>query len=465
MPEVRLPLWLFFLLAFLAAVALVERLLVPGLRVVLRRRVRALVEELNARLALRLHPLKLAKKRAVEHMLTHDPEVLSAAERYRQEHGLSWPEVEDILASYAREIVPTFNVYLYYRWGYALARRFLRAIYRVRVAFADKNAFAAVNPEDSVVFLANHRSNVDYLLVAYLVSRHAAVSYAVGEWAKVWPLDTLIRRLGGYFVRRNTADPLYRKVLERYVQLAADAGITQGVFPEGRLTRDGALQPPKLGLLSYLLRRFDPQGPRDLVFIPVGINYDRVFEDRTHVQAREPSLGRGAQEVASWLVRLFWRWLTGRAHRFGYAAVNFGVPVSARALLAQTGELRTLSPEAFRDAVAAIGNTLWKAVAAVVPATPLPVFTQAGLELEEGGRASHAALRRRFGELAQAYASAGLLVPELEPGELYRFALRLALGRSLVHLEGDELVFTEDGKPLLAFYANSIRHHRIGSGA
>ena len=47
----------------------------------------------------------------------------------------------------------------------------------------------------------------------------AALSYAVGEWARVWPLQSLVRAMGAYFVRRNSKDALYRKVLERYVAI------------------------------------------------------------------------------------------------------------------------------------------------------------------------------------------------------------------------------------------------------
>ncbi len=55
----------------------------------------------------------------------------------------------------------------------------------------------------------------------------------------------------------------------------------QAFYPEGGLSRDGALQKPKLGLLDYMLRSFDSEDGRDLVFISVGINYDRTLEDRT----------------------------------------------------------------------------------------------------------------------------------------------------------------------------------------
>src|SRR3990172_4097513 len=127
----------------------------------------------------------------------------------------------------------------------------------------------------------NHRSNMDYVLVAFLAAERVALSYAVGEWARIWPLQTLIRSMGAYFVRRNSGDALYRVVLQRYVQMATESGVPQAVFPEGGLSVDGRLRSPRLGLLDYMLKTFDPDGERDLVFIPVGVNYDRVLEDRT----------------------------------------------------------------------------------------------------------------------------------------------------------------------------------------
>ena len=102
----------------------------------------------------------------------------------------------------------------------------------------------------------NHRSNMDYMLAGYLAADQAALSYAVGEWARIWPLSALIRAMGAYFVRRNSSDELYRRVLERYIAMATEAGVPQAVFPEGGLTRDGRMREPKLGVLDYMLRGF-----------------------------------------------------------------------------------------------------------------------------------------------------------------------------------------------------------------
>lgn len=458
MTRVTVPLWLLVLLVFLASVAVLERLILPGVRVVLRKRLRAVVEKINQRLSLKLKPFKLAKKKALEQLLVHDPEVLRLAEKYRQERSLSWREVEDLLAVYAREIVPTFSVYLYYRLGHALTKRVVRGLYKVRVGFWDRQAFSQIAPEDSVVFLMNHRSNLDYLLVAYLVSRHAAVSYAVGEWARVWPLDTLIRRLGGYFVRRDTSDPLYRKVLERFVRLATAAGLTQGVFPEGKLTRDGSLQPPKLGLLSYLLKGFNPQGERDLVFVPVGLNYDRVLEDRTHALGLPVSVA-GVRQMMGWACQQLWRGVWGRDHRLGYAAVNFGRPISTRALLAEIGDVRSLSPETFREVVSQVGAKLWQNVAAAVPATPVPLFCRTLLNQQKTEGVSAAGLYPALDAEAQRFRKLGVLVPELETGELFHFARKVVLARGWVQEQGTELHLRREAVPLVRFYANSLAHY------
>ena len=128
----------------------------------------------------------------------------------------------------------------------------------------------------------NHRSNMDYLIVAYMAASRTALSYAVGEWARIWPLQTLIRSLGAYFVRRNSKNPLYRRVLARYVQMATESGRGSGnVSRRADLAEMGACGRSSSGLVSYMVSAFDPTSDRDLVFVPVGINYDRVLEDRS----------------------------------------------------------------------------------------------------------------------------------------------------------------------------------------
>jgi glycerol-3-phosphate O-acyltransferase len=199
---------------------------------------------------LRLAPFDPGQRAKVVDTLVTDPEVRQAILEESAATESTEPVVAARVRRYAEEIVPQYNARLHHRVAYRLARRLATLLFRVRVGYVDEATLQQASSDASIVFVINHRSNMDYVLVAFLAAEHVALSFAVGEWARIWPLDSLLRGLGAFFVRRNSRDRLYRKVLERYVQVAVAHGVTQAVFPEGGLSRDGRLRPPA-GLLAY----------------------------------------------------------------------------------------------------------------------------------------------------------------------------------------------------------------------
>ncbi|HVF61838.1 MAG TPA: 1-acyl-sn-glycerol-3-phosphate acyltransferase [Thermoanaerobaculia bacterium] len=462
--SVSLPLWLAALLVLLAAWAALDRLLVPSVRWYLRRRVNRLIDEVNSRLRLEIRPFQRTRRRVLIERLTYDPKVLQAAEAHAQESGMPREVALARVERYAREIVPAFNAYVYFRLGYRLARGAARLLYRVRLGFSDEAGLAAIEPGATVVFLMNHRSNMDYILVAYLAADRTTLSYAVGEWARVWPLQTLVRSMGAYFVRRNSREPLYRRVLERYVHMATEGGVTQAVYPEGGLSRDGRLRPPKLGLLDYMLRGFDPRGERDLVFVPVGINYDRVLEDRTLLLDLDPAAKRGgAREALANTLRFAGRNLAlvarRRWHRFGYACANFGTPVSMRRWLGGRGlDLRGLAKEERAAHLERLGGELMAGVGAVIPVLPVPLVATVLLaageplsELEVKARA-----HRRMAQLEAA--GAHVYIPRKDQDYAVTAGLRALVERHLATCRDGLYAADPAELPLLRYYANSIAH-------
>ena len=232
---------------------------------------------------------------------------------------------------------------------------------------------------------------MDYVLVTYVAATSSALSYAVGEWAQVWGLRGLIRSMGAYFISRDSREALYRKVLARYVHMATAAGVTQAIFPEGGLSRDGRLRPPKFGLLSYMVSGFDPLGPRDVVFIPVAVNYDRVLEDRMLTSAastepgKKPVFGFNAKVFASHFFRHVWMAMRGEWYRFGYTCVSFGEPVSLRKHVAEAEHRfsHCWPPKRAMPRSKSSGNKLMEAVGRVVPALPVSLVSTAMLEAGE----------------------------------------------------------------------------------
>jgi len=61
---------------------------------------------------------------------------------------------------YATEIAPTFNAYIYFRFGYWIAKKVSRLIYRVRVGLYDNNEVKKIPKGSTVVLVMNHRSNM-----------------------------------------------------------------------------------------------------------------------------------------------------------------------------------------------------------------------------------------------------------------------------------------------------------------
>ena len=348
---VGIPFWMLVLLSAFAAIGVVDRVFGPTVRWFLRGRLNRTIDELNQRLRLQIQPFKLTRRQTLIDQLMYDQKVLETVGLQAKESGVPRAVLMKKAERFAREIVPSFSASAYFGVGTKVARWLSQLVYRVRLGYADNETLQNVDPASTVVFVMNHRSNMDYVLVTFMASTQASLSYAVGEWARIWGLEGLIRSMGAYFIRRNSGDPLYRRVLARYVAMATRQGVTQAVFPEGGLSRDGRLGVPKLGILSYIVSDFDAVADRDIVFIPVGINYDRVLEDRILTAKAEKEItGRnfrpGLWGVFKFLAHMIQLRLTGRLYRFGYACVSFGKPVSLRQWQKQRGvDFRHLPPE------------------------------------------------------------------------------------------------------------------------
>ncbi len=455
--SVALPLWVVVAVGLLALWALYEHVLMPALRWMLTHPANRVIEEVSTRLRIGIRPFQRTKRQALIHRLLTDPKVQQAAEQFSREKRVPLPVALEIVETYAREIVPAFNAYLYFRTGYWLGRRVARLLYRVRIGYVDSAGLERIDPNATVVCVMNHRSNMDYVLAGFLAADQAALSYAVGEWARIWPLSALIRAMGAYFVRRNSRDELYRRVLERYVAMATEAGVPQAVFPEGGLTRDGRMREPKLGVIDYMLRGFRIGGERDLVFVPLGINYDRVLEDRSLLpETREKSRSRAVWNTLRFVAHNVSLMLRSEWHRFGYACVNFGTPISMRS---RGIDYQALSGEARRAAVERLGRELMEAVGAIVPVVPVPLIASVFVAQPERAL-SELELKAEVGQRLARLEAAGahVYIPRGDFDYAVTVGLRMLRLRHLVDENDGLYCARQEELPLLAYYANSIAH-------
>jgi glycerol-3-phosphate O-acyltransferase len=462
---IELPLWLAFLLAVGGLYAVMMSILMPGIQWFFRRRLNRTIEKLNARLQIKIRPFQRTKRQVLIDRLIYDSQVIEEIESQSLAQDSPREVLQARVYDYAREIVPAFNAMVYFRVGYWIARKVSRLIYRVNVSAADPDKLSEVDPQATVVFVMNHRSNIDYLLVTYLAASQVSLSYAVGEWARVFPLRPLIKALGGFFVRRNSNDPLYRKVLERYVHMSTREGVCQAVYLEGKLSRDGNIGTPKLGFLDYMFRDWDMEADRDIVFVPIGINYDHVLEDANMLAVADPTAERKStwqhiSDVVGFLKLNLFATTDEKLKRYGYASVNFGIPVSAKQFSIQNDiDFRHLDKSTRFTYVEKIAKELIEAIQLVIPVLPVPLIASV-FEENPGRRLKSIDISQRVNQLIDTLMENGSPMREDEKPKQSTISQTLTLlsERGLLLRDKDHFRLNEKTIDLTRYYSNSIRY-------
>ncbi len=460
----------------------VRYLVVRAVRSRLRRSAWDFVE----RHRVRIDPFKFGGRLLIRHELANDLEIEQAMLQAVRERGLTLEQARDLVQEWIDEMAPRFSLATYIKIGTRVAAAALKTAFNPVVDHENLHKVETGLPADAVrVYMINHRSNFDYILVSYALHQRIALSWAVGEWARVWPLETLFKAFGAFFIRRKFKDPLYHTCLRRYVQLITKRGVTQGFFPEGMLSRDGSFNEARVGLLDYiLLVKKDPEFRKDIRLIPVGVQFDRVVEDEMLVaekQGRErpPTV---VEKLVSFLTLTFYRFpravtlnllriVLRRPFRQGYAAISFGEPVSIDAWLADHPGVLDLEKTARQAEVKRLAQSLMDRIAKVVPATPVPLVCRALLEGDGDPFAAPVArsdLVARLGALRKRLRADAVPViggSEFEGTAAARRKLEAttesgARRPELAQVEG-ELLETEEAETTLRLGVDVLRRRRI----
>ena len=399
--------------------------------------------------------------------LLGDPAIAAAVEDHARDSGQSveqgWRKVD----GYITEIVPFFNIIAYFRFGYTTGKALLNLFYKVSVHYEDRPSLVRLPRDAIVVYLMNHRSNADYVLVGYALAGQVAISYAVGEWARAFPLEPVFKAFGSYFVRRRYREPLYHAVLERYVQLITRHGVTQGIFLEGGLTRDGKLRTGKIGLLDYVLGIGRDPAYRDrLHIVPVAVNYDRVLEDRSllrELAASEgratPSRGTQMREVGKYVAWNLGRLASRRWRRYGRAAVVIGRPMPLGPWFSLQSDLFDVPRNERLGRVQRLADRVLSRIGSLIPVTPVPLACAA---IQSIGKdfISRRELIVRMAELRDVLVELNgrVIRADRDIEETFERAYKMLEMRRVLVADGDGYAVLPKNRELVSYYANSIAH-------
>jgi 1-acyl-sn-glycerol-3-phosphate acyltransferase len=282
-----------------------------------------------------------------------------------------------------------------------------------------------------VVYAANHRSHLDYLVAPLVLDDNGIRPPIIAAGINMFggPLGLLNRHVTGALpIRRNSRDPVYLMTLKAYVaELLRKHDLF--LFPEGGRSYSGEMKPPKTGLLHAALLAEHPR----VFIVPTAVSYDLVLED--YVLSRQ-KVKRAQRPFSRELAEMV-RYSVGYRSR---AFVTFGQPISVDGV-----------DPGSRRAVLDLGHGIMKAIGRIYKVLPTAIVACAmrpsitRRELEDGASAI-------IDELAVAGAN---------------LAVRTgaeAVEAAMAPLEARGILVVEDGRVrvrdrnALRYYARSLDH-------
>ncbi|HKP64280.1 MAG TPA: 1-acyl-sn-glycerol-3-phosphate acyltransferase [Polyangiales bacterium] len=252
--------------------------------------------------------------------------------------------------------------------------------------------------EHTIVLLPSHKSHVDYLVLSYVFNYEnlSMPLIAAGDNLAFFPLGPVLRRAGGFFIRRQFGgDRLYSAAVEAYVRRMIREGHTLELFIEGGRSRTGKLLKPQVGMLSMLIDAASAVSNREVLFVPVSIGYERIVEAGAY--GRELIGGEKEKEDAKGLLR----GASVLRHRYGRINVQFGAHLSLDSIcreLDMTRDAAISSPAKRRAVIARFGSRALDEINRVTAVTP-GSLTALALLSDERRSLSHEELLQRCHQL------------------------------------------------------------------
>lgn len=142
----------------------------------------------------------------------------------------------------------------------------------------------------TVVLVPTHVSNLDSLVLGYVIYRLGLPPFAYGAGLNLFShavLGFFMRHLGTFTVDRKKTDPLYLDCVKEYATVLLEHGQHLLFFPGGTRSRSGAIESHlKLGFLSRVITAFVNRQARDrhakpLFVVPCTLSYPLVLEAAT----------------------------------------------------------------------------------------------------------------------------------------------------------------------------------------
>jgi glycerol-3-phosphate O-acyltransferase len=378
-----------------------------------------------------------------------------------QRAGIGIDEARARARRFAWEIASDFS-YPVVRAGELVLKQLWNRLYDEVVVHGSAE-LAAIAPGKGLVYLPNHRSHIDYLLLSYFINAQglAPPHIAAGDNLDIPLVGPILRRGGAFFMRRSfKGELLYAAVFREYLHAMLAKGFPIAYFIEGGRSRSGRTLSPKGGLLGMTVESFMREHPRPLLLVPVYFSYEKLLEGRTLVAELEgqPKRGESLSELVG-VVRHLKR-------EYGSVHVNFGTPLDLdRFLDAEAPGWHALRGDDRRDATRrltpALAGEMARRINAAVVINPINVFAMAIIASPRHALDEQALVQQidwlNSIESGCKYADDALAIAADSPAVIVE-AIKLGFATRIVHPLGDIIKVPDDEVAALNYLRNNVLH-------
>jgi len=318
--------------------------------------------------------------------------------------------------------------------------------------------------DHEIVYLPSHRSHIDYLLLSYLVFNHGLMvpHIAAGANLNLPLVGGVLRRGGAFFLRRSfKGNKVYSAVFNEYLHMMVTKGHSIEYFVEGGRSRTGRLLAPMPGMLGMTVQSYLRDSARPILFVPIYIGYEKLFEGRTYVGEL---MGRPKKKESLLDLLLTVRELK---KNFGKVHVNFGEPIRLATILdAHNPDWRTSGPTEGRPSwlVASIEQLMRTIATGINAAAVVHPVGLVSLALLATPR--HAMDARQLERQLDATRQLALLAPydartvvtDMDGAAMIVYCEQIKLLQRQGHPLGDILHLYPDDAVLLTYARNNVLH-------
>lgn len=361
--------------------------------------------------------------------------------------------VKEISASYSPRTVRFLSILLAKLWNKIYSGLEVNNIKHVRELAQDHE----------LIYVPCHRSHTDYLLLSYQLYKEglAPPHIAAGINLNFWPIGPILRKGGAFFIRRTfKGNKLYTAVFNEYLYRLLNKGTPVEYFQEGGRSRTGRLLTPKTGMLGMTVQSMLRGVRKPVVFIPVYIGYEKMFEGKSYVgelrgQAKkEESFGQ-LLGVRKALKRFY-----------GKVYLNFGEPLKlANFLDSQVPDWRnnkeSSKPEWLNQQMFELGDEINRRINAAVSVNSICLVSMALLGTPRQAMDKGELIAQINSLLAFAKAapySDYTNLPNEDAEQLLATAIKLGMAYETEDPAGNVISIEGDERVLSTYYSNNILH-------